>query len=80
VTLLVASCGFLMVSLDVTIVNVAPTLARQVGASLQELQWIVDGYALLYAAVLIRLRRPLPILTGSTRVCSSPSAAGNPEA
>jgi DHA2 family methylenomycin A resistance protein-like MFS transporter len=54
VTLLVASCGFLMVSLDVTIVNVAlPTLARQQGASLQQLQWIVDGYALLYAAVLI---------------------------
>jgi MFS transporter, DHA2 family, methylenomycin A resistance protein len=54
VTLLVASCGFLMVSLDVTIVNVAlPTLARQLGASLQQLQWIVDGYALMYAAVLI---------------------------
>jgi MFS transporter, DHA2 family, methylenomycin A resistance protein len=54
VTLAVASAGFLMVSLDVTIVNVAlPTLARQLGASLQQLQWIVDGYALVYAAVLI---------------------------
>jgi DHA2 family methylenomycin A resistance protein-like MFS transporter len=43
-----------MVSLDVTIVNVAlPTLARQLGATLQQLQWIVDGYALLYAAALI---------------------------
>jgi MFS transporter, DHA2 family, methylenomycin A resistance protein len=54
VTLAVASAGFLMVSLDVTIVNVAlPTLAHQLGASLQQLQWIVDGYALVYAAVLI---------------------------
>jgi MFS transporter, DHA2 family, methylenomycin A resistance protein len=54
VTLALASCGFLMVSLDVTTVNVAlPTLARDLGASLQQLQWIVDSYALLYAALLI---------------------------
>jgi MFS transporter, DHA2 family, methylenomycin A resistance protein len=54
VTLTVSSAAFLMVSLDVTVVNVAlPTLARQLGASLEELQWIVDGYALVYAAVLI---------------------------
>ncbi len=54
VALLVASAGFLMVSLDVTIVNVAlPTLARSLGAGLQELQWIVDAYTVVYAAVLM---------------------------
>ena len=43
-----------MVSLDVTIVNVAlPTLSRELDASLPQLQWIVDGYALTFAAVLL---------------------------
>jgi MFS family permease len=45
VTLAVASAAFSMVSLDVTIVNVAlPTFTRQLGATLQQLQWIVDGF------------------------------------
>ena len=53
-TLAVASAGFLTVSLDVTIVNVAlPTPAQALGASLQELQWIVDGYALVFVPVQI---------------------------
>jgi hypothetical protein len=52
--LIVASAGFLMVSLDVTIENVAlPTLARSLGASLQELQWIGDAYTVVYTAVLM---------------------------
>jgi MFS transporter, DHA2 family, methylenomycin A resistance protein len=54
VTLTVASVAFLMVSLDATIVNVAlPTLGRGLRASLPSLQWVVDGYTLVYAAVLI---------------------------
>lgn len=53
-TLVAASIGFSMVTLDVTIVNVAlPTLARDLGASLQALQWIVDGYTLTFAAGLL---------------------------
>ncbi len=57
--------GFVMVSLDVTIVNVAlPTLAQSLGASLLELQWLVDGYALFFAAV----RRQRPRLEPGTRL------------
>lgn len=53
-TLAVASLGFFMVTLDVTIVNVAlPTIGRDLGANLQALQWIVDGYALTFAAALM---------------------------
>ncbi|RKN44995.1 MFS transporter [Streptomyces hoynatensis] len=51
-TLFAASFGFLMVSLDATIVNVAlPTLGGELGAGLSQLQWIVDGYALTFAAM-----------------------------
>lgn len=40
-----------MVSLDATIVNVAlPTLGRELGAALTQLQWVVDGYTLMFAA------------------------------
>lgn len=51
-TLFAASFGFLMVSLDATIVNVAlPTLGRELGAGLTQLQWVVDGYTLTFAAL-----------------------------
>ncbi|MET8155961.1 MFS transporter [Sphaerisporangium sp. NPDC005289] len=53
-TLIAAATGFLMVSLDATIVNVAlPTLSRELGAGLTELQWVVDGYTLMFAALLL---------------------------
>ncbi|MGA4544370.1 MFS transporter [Uniformispora flossi] len=51
-TLFAASFGFLMVSLDATIVNVAlPTLGDELGAGLSQLQWVVDGYTLTFAAL-----------------------------
>ena len=51
-TLFAASFGFLMVGLDATIVNVAlPTLGDTLGAGLSQLQWVVDGYTLTFAAL-----------------------------
>ncbi|MEU9175113.1 MFS transporter [Streptomyces sp. NPDC048420] len=51
-TLFAASFGFLMVSLDATIVNVAlPTLSDKLGAGLSQLQWVVAGYTLTFAAL-----------------------------
>ena len=39
---------------DNTIVNVAlPTLSRSLGATTSQLQWIVDAYALVFAALLL---------------------------
>jgi EmrB/QacA subfamily drug resistance transporter len=44
----------LLVVVDNTIVNVAlPTMSRQLSASTQGLQWIVDAYTLVFAALLL---------------------------
>jgi DHA2 family methylenomycin A resistance protein-like MFS transporter len=43
-----------MVSLDVTVVNVAlPNLKRELHADVTALQWVVDGYTLIFAALLL---------------------------
>src|SRR5438874_13819877 len=42
------------INLDTTIVNVAlPTLVRELHASTSDLQWIVDAYNLVFAALLL---------------------------
>ena len=49
-----ASFGFVIVQLDVTIVNVAlPSMARSLGASVAGLQWVVDAYTLSFAVLLL---------------------------
>jgi EmrB/QacA subfamily drug resistance transporter len=46
--------SILLVSLDNTIVNVAlPSIHRHLGASLSQLQWIVDAYTVVLASLLI---------------------------
>jgi EmrB/QacA subfamily drug resistance transporter len=46
--------SILLVSLDNTIVNVAlPSIHRQLGASLSQLQWIIDAYTVVLATLLI---------------------------
>jgi MFS transporter, DHA2 family, methylenomycin A resistance protein len=46
--------GFFMVILDVTIVNVAlPTIAYYFHTNVTGLQWIVDGYTLVFAGLLL---------------------------
>jgi DHA2 family methylenomycin A resistance protein-like MFS transporter len=53
-TTIAASFAFALVQLDVTIVNVAlPTIARALNARLSGLQWVVDAYALSFAALLL---------------------------
>ena len=52
---LVAIClGTFMLLIDVTIVNVAlPDIARDLGTSFAQLQWVVDVYALALAALVL---------------------------
>lgn len=52
---LLALClSVLLVSVDNTIVNVAlPTIGRELAASTSDLQWVVDGYTLAFAALLL---------------------------
>ncbi len=48
------SFSILVISLDLTILNVAlPTLVRDLGATTSQLQWMVDAYTLLYAGLLL---------------------------
>ena len=48
--------SLLLVVVDNTIVNVAlPTLNRDLGAGTTELQWIVDAYTLVFAALLLTM-------------------------
>ena len=43
-----------VIVVDNTIVNVAlPTLVRDLGANVSELQWVVDAYTLVFAALLL---------------------------
>src|SRR5882672_8075604 len=42
------------INLDTTIVNVAlPTLVRDLGTSISQLQWVVDAYTLVFAGLLL---------------------------
>ena len=52
---LIALClGFFMVIIDVTIVNVAlPSMAKGLGGDVSWLQWVVDGYTLTFACLLL---------------------------
>jgi MFS transporter, DHA2 family, methylenomycin A resistance protein len=52
--LLAALLGFFMLSLDATAVNVAlPGIGRTLGGTTAGLQWVVDAYTLMFAALLI---------------------------
>ncbi len=72
--LTVMCVGYFLVLLDVTVINVAlPQIGASLGASVSGLQWVVDGYALALAALLLAggtigdLRGHKPVvLTGLT--------------
>src|ERR1700756_4031781 len=52
--LAVLCLSVLLVVVDNTIVNVAlPTISRDLNASTQALQWVVDAYALAFAGLLL---------------------------
>jgi len=54
VVLLTMCFALAMVMLDNTVVNVAlPTISRELGAGVTDLQWIVDGYVLALASLLL---------------------------
>jgi EmrB/QacA subfamily drug resistance transporter len=54
IVLLTMCFALAMAMLDNTVVNVAlPTLSRKLGAGVSDLQWIVDGYVLAFASLLL---------------------------
>jgi len=51
---LITSLGYVVVQLDVTIVNVAlPTFSQVFNAGISSLQWIPDAYVVVFAALLL---------------------------
>jgi MFS transporter, DHA2 family, methylenomycin A resistance protein len=54
IVLVVMCVGYFLVLLDVTIVNVAlPSIATSLEASVSDLQWVVDGYAIALASLML---------------------------
>src|SRR5262245_47013357 len=52
--LLTMCFALFMAMLDNTVVNVAlPTISRELGAGVSGLQWIVDGYTLAFASLML---------------------------
>src|SRR6201991_5349220 len=53
-TLAIVSIGLFMVVLDNLVVSVAlPSIRRELGASIQSLEWTVNAYVLSYAVLLL---------------------------
>src|ERR1700750_1173244 len=81
VALLMAS---FVINLDTTLVNVAlPTLTRELGATTTQLQWVVDAYNLVFAALLLtsgslsdRFGRKGMLMAGLTVVGTASLAGG----
>jgi EmrB/QacA subfamily drug resistance transporter len=88
-TLIAVSIGIFMLLLDITVVNVAlPDIQRSLHSNFQDLQWVVDAYALTLAALLLTAgsladligRRlvfvlGLVVFTGSSAVCGLSSSS-----
>ena len=81
--LIIVTAGVVLASLDLFVVNVAlPQIARDLGTSnLGELSWVLNGYAIVYASLLVffgrladRYRRDLGFLIG-VAVFTAASAA-----
>jgi EmrB/QacA subfamily drug resistance transporter len=83
-TLLTVSIATFMLLLDVTIVNVAlPEIERDLGASLTDLQWVVDSYVLALAVLTLtagsladRLGRKLVFTAGLAGFTTASLLAG----
>ena len=81
--LIIVTAGVVLAGLDLFVVNVAlPQIARDLGtANLGELSWVLNGYAIVYASLLVffgrmadRYRRDLGFLIG-VAVFTAASAA-----
>ena len=54
VVLVLASLGFFLITLDILIVNVAlPSIRRDLGGGTAAQQWVIDGYTLMFASLLL---------------------------
>ncbi len=72
-TLVAVSFGLFMIMLDNTVVNVAlPSIRRDLGVSVSQLEWVVNAYFLTFAVLMISGGK-LADMFGRRRIFSSPS-------
>jgi len=58
ITLAIVLIGFMMILIDTTVVNVSiPTIINDLHASLSQIEWVISGYSLSFAALLITFGR-----------------------
>ncbi len=89
--LAIVSAGVVLASLDLFVVNVAlPQIARDLGtANLGELSWVLNGYAIVYASLLVffgrladRYRRDrgfllgVAVFTAASAACAAAGSVG----
>ena len=85
-TLASVSFALFMIMLDNTVVNVAlPAIQRDLGIDVAELEWVVTGYALSFAVLMLTggkladmFGRRRIFLSGSPSSRSPPSSAASP--
>ncbi|MEZ5260153.1 MAG: MFS transporter, partial [Ilumatobacteraceae bacterium] len=54
IALIAAVLGFFIVTFDAVVVNVAlPSMRDDLGGGITGLQWVVDGYTLMFAGLLL---------------------------
>src|SRR5919199_451914 len=89
-TLAAVAFGLFMIMLDNTVVNVAlPSIRRDLGVDVSELEWVVTAYALTFAVLMLTGGKladlygrrllfiiGLAIFTGSSLACGLASSAG----
>src|SRR5437870_13383855 len=84
-TLIVVCVAIFMLLLDITVVNVAlPDIQRELHTSFTDLQWVVDAYALMLAAVMLNagslgdlLGRKRVFVTGVLLFTAASAACGS---
>jgi len=58
ITLAIVLIGFMMILIDTTVVNVSiPTIINDLHATLSQIEWVISGYSLSFAALLITFGR-----------------------
>src|SRR2546426_3814964 len=83
--LIIVCLGIFMLLLDITVVNVAlPDIQRELHTSFTDLQWVVDAYALMLAAVMLNagtlgdlLGRKRVFITGVVLFTAASAACGS---
>src|SRR5881397_2803333 len=73
-TLVAVAVGLFMIMLDNTVVNVAlPSIQKDLGIGISELEWVVNAYALTFGVLLLTGGKLAAVRSSSPASWSSPA-------